>query len=1372
MTAIRVTESSGSVGVIQASNAFGGFAPTNILFKTGSVAIDGGSLTLGTDTILFVSGAIGSKLNSNTGVSVFGGDLVVSGTLYAEKQVIEVDEVATSDLLVSGSLTVSGTISSESTVTSPAISGSLTNLSDGTSYLIAGSNVQITTGSGGAITIAASADAGTSIGEAEDEDYTDGLFPDFTSSTQIGTAIDRINEVLKSLAPAPAPSLDDINSRNTGTTALLSFGSSNNQSSASPAYISVGSIAGVASAVDVNGSYAVTTSSNNIRMAVFDGDTHVTGILNEDVAYNSQGNSIQNYPAFSFGDGETGVLRLTVNGTTLKEIDLTSGLIGSGTSGIGTGSYLNDEGSGFKFFSVASSGTFSNGNEFSSFKHRSGEFVISSGSQRRGWNYARVSHAQTGSTSNTNYIEWVNDDNNDSLAAAGSSLSFEGSGSLHTSGIKYFQSGSAKYKTRVTNAYKYVYDNTNITFTTSNSAAASSSPSYSISAQSKPTIGGSEDHTKTLHLTGSGNVTSNYFLSGALTAGVNVTHPLKSNLSNSGQASTTGILMYNLSNTSTALLETFRREDYRITSGAYDTQASLPDASNVWDSTKHITASNGAHSDGLQFYNTRLYSPLSTIRAGDFRNTADGGKLDNSPRGNPNYSGESGKRTFYRWFKNETGSTKYDLTLAIEGSGSTIVSAATSLNSGRIRVFVKFPSDGTRETGWLDLATEFALDSYDDNDGAHTANGSLSFDSSLNATNYVTLGTVGVGNNEYIGLRIEADASWTGYIDSITASFGAGTGSITAIPDLDDIDCNDDGTDCNLSFGASKSVSGYTNVGTSAGFSAVDVNGLYETDSDSNNLRRSVFALDTIVEGDLNEDVSSDSNGSHVNHVANSFSDANSGSLKLEVNGSVIHTVEITGSYNLAGTGAPGSGTGTSVNSNASGFFNLSTWEAAEYNNGVPDYTEIYRTARYRVHTADQRNGWNYARVIHSIPGASDRTTNYVEWVNDDNDDSLSAAGLTLKPFKDDNIFQLSGVKYFVQPSGSIEVRVSNLYKNVYSDSASAISFTNLTNSSGVKIIQAGPGLSSTSTAASSAAALQSLSTSANSQNEDTHVTGSIRFSQSKSLSGSFTTVYSASGSLVFAHPLKANLTTTVVTSSVMHVYSASDNSNANTIEYFNGEVFRIQSGSHGAQANVTSSTYNWSSSGSLNDNSDYPGYYTGLMLYDGYLISPLNGGNYGDFRNYTDGGVLDGPDSNVNYTSLGSSTREYYRGFLNNTSDDRPSISIVLRGDATLVGKTGANIGALGANKNIFVEVKVPGKSGFLDLGKPSAGSGNTSSGDGCLSGDIDATVDAGGATNTCTFNGLTADGTVSGQEYIIIKISASKNWTGYVSQINVSWS
>ena len=87
--------------------------------------------------------------------------------------------------------------------------------------------------------------------------------------------------------------------------------------------------------------------------------------------------------AFSFGDGDVGTLRLSVNGSTIKDVNLTSALIGSGTSGLGTGSYVDGNGSGFNFFSIASSGTLSNGNSFNSFKHRTGQFVIASSSQRK-----------------------------------------------------------------------------------------------------------------------------------------------------------------------------------------------------------------------------------------------------------------------------------------------------------------------------------------------------------------------------------------------------------------------------------------------------------------------------------------------------------------------------------------------------------------------------------------------------------------------------------------------------------------------------------------------------------------------------------------------------------------------------------------------------------------------------------------------------------------------------------------------------------------------------------------------------------------------------------------------------------------------------
>lgn len=135
-----VTGSNGAVTI--SSTAAGGpggdsyFSSTTngSVFTTGSVAIRGDETAVdspadkGTDIFFYVSGSITDGLNR----SVFGGQVVTSGSLKA----------------------VGG------------ISGSLTHLTDGTSYLIAGNNVTITTGSNGAVTITSTATGGPGGGDS------------------------------------------------------------------------------------------------------------------------------------------------------------------------------------------------------------------------------------------------------------------------------------------------------------------------------------------------------------------------------------------------------------------------------------------------------------------------------------------------------------------------------------------------------------------------------------------------------------------------------------------------------------------------------------------------------------------------------------------------------------------------------------------------------------------------------------------------------------------------------------------------------------------------------------------------------------------------------------------------------------------------------------------------------------------------------------------------------------------------------------------------------------------------------------------------------------------------------------------------------
>jgi len=669
------------------------------------------------------------------------------------------------------------------TLTVSNISSSLTRLSSGESYIAGGTNITVVSSSAGQITISAS-DFGANIvsgsteiddvsklnvtnlalmsnlgsgvvaltgtiGNPEDGSYSDGLFTDFFEGTPVGTAIDRFNEVLKGLAPAAAPSLDDIDCNDSGANAKLSFGSSQSISGYTNAQPSTLTPASSLSDVNINGAYSSAITSNDVRVACFSGATVVDGTLNADIAADSP-----NYAADSFGNGNQGTLKLFVNNNTteIHSVDLSS---------FGSGNSLNGNGSGFNL-TATTPGHFSDGSNFATFQHRQGTYTIATSDQRNGWNYARVVQTIGGTDTTCNYVEWINDSDNNALAAAGSALDTLSMTGLKTlSGVRYNTGGTAQYRVRVTNAYRNVYSQNSITFTDAN---------CSVSSQSFPSINyaGGENEQKILHLTGSATINADPILNESITVSVNVPHPLKSNLSNAGSQSIAGILLYNLSNNSTVTSETFRAENYRKLSGSYGSQSDITSNSNNWVSSYHMSGTNTGYQDGLMFYDSRLRAPRQGANNGDFRNSSDGGSISNGPDENVNYSTiTSGKRTFYRYFQNNSGGAKTDFSLTINGSG-TIVSQGTSLGTGNISALVKLPTtSGNQSTGWMDLAVPFSTGETSDGDGC--LNGS--FDSSLNATNNVTFGTVFVDSNEYIMLKIEADASFTGNINTISISW-------------------------------------------------------------------------------------------------------------------------------------------------------------------------------------------------------------------------------------------------------------------------------------------------------------------------------------------------------------------------------------------------------------------------------------------------------------------------------------------------------------------------------------------------------------------------------------------------------------------------
>lgn len=1216
--------------------------------------------------------------------------------------------------------------------------------------IVAGNNVTITSNAEGVFEITSTATGSTTnvIGTPTDGSFSGGLFSGLSPNTTIADAIDQINLILSYIAPSPAPDLSFVSANNTGVTAKLSFGSSNNISG----YQNVGST--VLGEADVNSIFQYESSGDNKRLGVFNGSTSIIGKLNDNVPSNSP-----NHSKDAFGSGNTGLLKLELNGEVIHQLDLSS-FAGSGSPGSGTGESLNVSGSGFINISTSGSAVDDTGRIFDSIVHRTSEIKIHSSQQVDGWNYARVIHSVPLGDFATNYLEWVNDSNNDSIQISNTSLSLSLEGSTTLSGVKYFNNGSYTYTGTISNVYSNVYSTENINFTSVN---------LDINNISIPEIGEDEDQTKTINISTSAGIHSQKMIDGNISLSVTVPHPIKDDLSEAGSEGLSGILYYTLTDNSTATRETFRSEQYRVISGSYDTQGDV--LSGSWSSAIHMTTASfyvnnwPGHSDGMLVFDG-LYSPTN-FASGDFRNTSDGGSLSFAPDGNPDYSYiTSGIRTYYRKFIN-SGPPVKDFKVYIAGS-TALVNSQYEVSGNRIKLFAKLPDNGTAGTGWLDLSKAFVYNETENNDGAYVGSYSATVNGSV--TNLYSIGTKEIETGDAIILKIESPAEWTGRLDELTVTFGAGEGSFDSVPDLNELTSLYQGSSLvKLSFGESNNISGYENVLSIGDFEEKNINDLY---APAESKLLGVFNGETDIHFLINDSVENAS----PNHAADVFSEGNDGSIILEVNGQIIDELSLTGSYNAVGQGSPGSGYRSHLNSSGSGFYHVSTWEAGKYSNNVPDFFEIQRSAKCMVVHEQQRNGMNYARVIHTGSFGS-RVTNYVQWVNDNNTDDVDFSNLYFSNFEGDGTYHLSGIKYFDGfISGSFSGIVRNAYKNVYSAVASAITIFERQNMEPIILTVSGSGIVSDSRSLASSMPLPDLKPFDGAEDQDMIVSASFR---SRS---AFTESYpedndTADFKLRILHPLKqpANSPPQGQTKFLIFSgYSGELSSNINTEERFLDETFRVQSSSFVNQSSVTNSAYDWDSEVIMNLTGS-AGYTSGLAFYRQKLQSPAMIGESGDFRNVQEGGTIQSPFGNPNYTSssLIESTRTFYRPFKNNTTSDRPNLSLTLYGDANIVGRQGIYSGTIGNNKNIYVDIKIPGKTEFLDMGRPSAGAGNVSDLDGCLSGDLVNGVDDAGAANTVTFNGQTVDGTSSSAgEYIIVRIIADKLWTGYLDRISVSWS
>lgn len=1269
---------------------------------------------------------------------ILSGNLEVSGTLYANELVVDVTNRNVVNISATGS-TSFGDSSDDTHTFVGSITGSkmsLTGLAAGTattsSYLALDSNnnIVLTSSAGGG-------GSDGSIGAAEDGDYTDGLFTDFTTTTLIGVPIDRFNEVLKILAPSPAPALSRVNSDNaSGTTVKLSFGASSPLSD----YTSSNTAAGF-SAVNQTGQYASATSGNNFRLGVYKNDTDITGFLNFHVVENSQ-NGYLAYSTDAFGNAETGSLKLELNGNIIHTVNLNS-LTGTGNPNTGSASSLTGD-SGFTNVSVTASSFDGNNSEWYIFKHRTAKIKVDVNDMVPGWNYVRAIHTIGSTDYATNYIEWINDPSGSTNDLSVTNARIEDVslvGSKYLSGVEYNTDATANYKADINNLYRNVYaaSGTPISFTTTNSTTPS--------AQSVPDLLLAVDNnTKVLGITASLDYNSNSLVSGAITCNTTVTHPFKSTISNQGSATTgNGFLIDNRTLASTNLSEKFHDETFRKTSGSYGLQTDVTASSALWNSENHMTGGGASgHTDGLLMFNQRLYSPID----GDIPAGGDFSSLSNVEAGQPDYSGVTGTRTFYRVISQSYSGDLYNMRISSTKNSTTYNNS--SLGTGNAHFFVKIPGS----TGWMDISQNFTYGNTSDGDGALISGASNDVDSGNNTHN-ITFGTTSVAEDDHIMIKVLADESWAGYISQLDFTLPANQNQAT--PEvLSDINASNTGTTVKLSFGTSNNVSGYSSVeGSGTGsLSDINSNGLYSVSGD----RRGAFDAAELITGTVNDAI-----GGGSGYPADAFFNGYSGSLVLEVNGSDVHSIDLTSTLNSIPNDFNGNGSG----------FNLSAVSFSTLS-GIPHYTKPYRTGTYRIATGDQVDGWNYARVKHGS-----NTTNYVEWVVDPsgstNDTALSTP--VFSDFDHSDVYYQSGIGYFAsRPSASFAFTASNFYRNVYQN-GTGITFPTTDRCSISNIRVSGSGIHTTSSATYQLN-MPLLNNSTGCEQADFEITGTVLFDSLTSISGGLGlfTHYDVEVRGQVAHPFKTDRSTDADDGQKFSfmVYSGSNGStDLGSQEYFNTEAYRVVSGNYATQGDVTDSSNAWNSQRSMNDGSTYPEYNDGMVVANGFVISPLNIGNAGDTRNNSQGSTgLQAPAGNPNYSTsvLSESVRTYYRYFRNTGATTVQNFNIYVEGDATIVAKQGSvHYGALGANDRINIEMKVPGQTAWGDVAIPQGGINPTADGNGIFNGgngnlDQDA---SNGSNIAITLGSLFW----ASNDYIVLKISAHKDWTGYLTEITASY-
>lgn len=441
-----------------------------------------------------------------------------------------------------------------------------------------------------------------------------------------------------------------------------------------------------------------------------------------------------------------------------------------------------------------------------------------------------------------------------------------------------------------------------------------------------------------------------------------------------------------------------------------------------------------------------------------------------------------------------------------------------------------------------------------------------------------------------------------------------------------------------LSFGATHSIGDYANA-AAIGQAAIDADQTFP---------RVVGSL-VGIGGVLASDVTADPTGAYP---AYSFADAATGALQLEINGTVVRTIDLT--------------VLDAVSDSTTGFV-LSAALTNQYFTGELPQNVPFRTGTW-VASADQfRNGFNYIRIRHILT-TEVRDTDYLTFVYDADTTSTAFTGETMDVTPTGTKY-LSGVHYHTGGAGTYSVTIANAYKNTYSTATDAIRIVGRVTPITAQSIPIG--------APEYEAHTLTIST-------PFDLVASSIVDDARYLNSGVTLQTTVKRSV------QSTTTSTGATVPGLLVDGA-DTTNGRDIENFRSESYRLTSA---ADFDSTDIDGDWDSTASLVDND-------GLQVYGGTLIYPS-----------VDYSAINLAYPNPDYSGA-TGTRTFHRVFHNCCPDARPAcrlFQLFFAGTGASFISAGDSFTTAAQMK---VELKLPSQTGWLDAYNDATGT--YLDGDGC---------------------------------------------------------